>query len=107
MEKIRKFRDYQEEQASDHADLQAYARASFDHIVYDAVTASRRFSGFDTMKTAQAEITIQPGRFFDVLGAVFARASSLKQSMVAYLPASAKRYVTVCAYGNEVDTDVE
>jgi hypothetical protein len=107
MEKLVKFRDYQEEQAQDHTDLQEYARASLDHIISDAVTATRRFSGFNTVKSAQAEITIAPGRFFDVTGAVHARNSSLVQSVVSYLAASTKRIVTLTAYGVENDSDVE
>lgn len=107
MEKEVIFRDYQEQQAQDHIDLQDFARTSFDHLVNDAVTATRKFAGFNVVKTAQTEVQIAPGRFFDVLGAVFARGTTLEQSLVPYLPAVASRIVTVSAYGVENETDVE
>ena len=39
------------------------------------------------IKTAQAEIQVAPGRFYDVLGAVYHRDTTLVQSMLTYLPA--------------------
>lgn len=107
MEKVVVFRDYQEQQAQDHTDLQAYARATFDHLVLDAVTATRRYAGFNVSKTAQAEIQIAPGRFYDVLGAMYHRDTTLVQNMLTYLPAVAKRKVLVSVYGAENETDVE
>lgn len=106
MEKVTKFRDYQEEQAADHNALQSFARASLDHIVHDAVTASRRFSGFNVTKSSQTEVTIAPGRFYDQDGAVYGRGSALAQSMTPYLAAASKRIVLLSAYGVENDTDV-
>jgi hypothetical protein len=49
------FRDYQEQQAIDHSNLQDYARDSLDHVVNDAVTAGRRYAGLAVTKTAQTE----------------------------------------------------
>ncbi|WP_200888556.1 hypothetical protein, partial [Staphylococcus aureus] len=107
MEKTVQFRDYQEEQAADHNDLQSFARASIDHLVQDAVTSSRRFSGFNTVKSSQAEITVSPGRFYDQGGAVFNKDAATVLSMVSYLAAASKRYVVLSAYGNENETDIE
>lgn len=107
MEKQIIFRDYMEQQAQDHLDLQDFTRDSFDHLVLDAVTATRRYAGFNVQKTAQTEIQIAPGRFYDVLGAVYHRDTTLVQSMLTYLPAVAKRIVLVSVYGNETETDVE
>lgn len=107
MEKRVIFRDYQEQQAQDHTDLQAFARASFDHLIQDAITATRRYAGFTVTKTAQAEIQIAPGRFYDVLGAMYHRDTTQVQSMLTYLPAVAQRKVLVSVYGNENETDVE
>lgn len=106
MEKVVVFRDYQEEQAQDHNALQTYARQSNDHLVHDAVTASRRFSGFDVVKSSQTEITVAAGRVYDVDGAVFNRASTLVQSLTPYLAASSKRIVLLTGNGVVTDTDV-
>lgn len=107
MERQILFRDYQEQQAQDHRDLQDFARASIDHVVHDAVTATRRFSGFTTTKTAQVEVQVTAGRFYDIDGSVYNRSTTLVQSLLSYLPAAAKRYVSITAYGNETETDVE
>lgn len=101
------FRDYQEQQGQDHNDIQSFARSSLDHLVLDAVTATRRYAGFTTQKTAQTEIQVSPGRFYDVDGGVYVRASTLVQSMISYLPAAARRYVLVSVSGVENETDVE
>lgn len=107
MEKQIIFRDYQEQQAEDHNDLQDFARTSFDHLVLDVVTDERKYAGFTTSKTAQTEIQVSAGRFYDVFGAVYARSTTLTQSMVTYLPAVAKRYVALCVYGTETESEVE
>ena len=101
------YRDYQEEQAVDHNDAQTYARESLDHVVNDAVTAGRRYAGFNTTKSAQTEVTVAAGRMYDAGGAVFVRSTALVQSMVAYLAAAAQRIVSISAYGSENETDVQ
>ena len=83
------FRDYQEQQAQDHNDLQDYAQRSFDHLVLDAVSGNTRlFAGFAVTKTGQTEVQIAPGRFYDVLGVIYALNNTTTQSMVAYLAAA-------------------
>jgi hypothetical protein len=107
MEKKVLFRDYQEQQAADHTDLQDFAQNSFDHLVYDAVTKSRRYAGFNTVKSSQAEVQVAGGRFYDADGAIYNKAATTTQSMLAYLPAVSQRIVLVTASGAEVDTEVE
>ncbi|KRQ99280.1 hypothetical protein [Bradyrhizobium valentinum] len=107
MEKQVIFRDYMEQQAQDHNDIQTYSRAALDHLVADAVTATRRYAGFNVVKTAQTEIQIAPGRFYDVAGAVFLRSSTTVQSLIASLPAVAQRKVLISVFGSENETDVE
>ncbi|BBF92354.1 hypothetical protein [Blastochloris tepida] len=106
MEKQVYFRDYQEQQAADHAAIQAYARQSLDHLVSDAVTATRRYAGLTVVKTAQAEVRVDAGRFYDVGGGVYARSATTIQSMLPHLPAVAKRIVTLAATGQETDSDI-
>jgi hypothetical protein len=101
------FRDYQEQQAQDHNDLQEFAERTFDHIVLDAVTAERRYAGFQCTKTGQTEIQISPGRMYDVLGVVNALNTTTTQSMISYLAAAYTRYVLLTAVGTDVETDIE
>ena len=107
MEKTVKFEDLMEQQADDHTNIQAFARQSIDHIVSDVVTTTRRFTGFNVTKTGQAEVTIAAGRFYDVNGAIFVRSTVTVQSLIAKLPVTAKRYVSITAHGVETETDVE
>lgn len=107
MEKQIIFRDYQEQQAQDHNDLQLFARTSLDHLVSDVVTTTRKYSGFGVVKTAQSEVQIAPGRFYDLSGAVFNLSSVTVQSMLSLLPSTAKRIITISAYGVTNETDIE
>lgn len=99
-------RDYQEQQSADHNNIQAFARQSIDHIVDDVVTKANRYAGFVVTKSAQAEVTVAPGRFFQAGGAVFNRSGSHSQNMVQYLAAASKRIIAVSVYGQENETDV-
>lgn len=107
MERKITFREYQEQVAADHNNLQDFARASFDHLVDDVVTKSNRYAGFAVVKSAQAEVSVAVGRFYQAGGAVFNKSSTVTQSMVPYLAAAAKRIVAVSVYGVENDTEVE
>jgi hypothetical protein len=100
------FRDYQEQQSADHNNIQAYAQQSFDDIVDAVVTKANRYAGFNVTKSAQAEVTIAPGLFFQAGGAIYSRVTPLVQSMVQYLPAAAQRIVAISVFGQENDTDV-
>ncbi|MGJ4945066.1 hypothetical protein ACQR1W_31185 [Bradyrhizobium sp. HKCCYLS1011] len=100
------FRDYQEQVATDHNNIQEYVQTAMDHIVADAVSATRKFSGLMVTKTGQVEVTVGAGRVYDT-GAVYALRAVLTQSLATYVAAAARRIVTVSAYGQEVETDVE
>jgi hypothetical protein len=102
------FRDYQEQQAQDHNDLQSFTERSFDHLTLDAVSNNMRlFAGFGVTKTGQVEVQVQPGRFYDVLGVIYALNTTTVQSMVSYLAAAFSRYMLLTATGSDVETDIE
>lgn len=102
------FRDYQEQQAQDHNDLQDFTERSFDHLTLDAVSNNMRlFAGFGVTKTGQVEVQIQPGRFYDVLGVIYALNTTTVQSMVSYLATAFSRYMLLTSTGTDVETDIE
>lgn len=105
MEKNVIFRSRQEVVPADLNNMQLYGRQAVDHIVNDAITKTRRYTGFLTTKTNQAEVTVAPGRFYDLTGAIYNRETALVQSMVSRLPAVAGKIVSVVVYGNAVETD--
>ena len=114
MEKQVIFRDYQKAQTVDFNNLQDYTRQSFDDLVGDAVTASLRYAGFNTIKSNVAEITVAPGRFYGAnadqqIGAVFSLPTSTIMSLVQYLcvAQTTTRILTLVAYGVEDQVDVE
>ncbi|WP_316207391.1 hypothetical protein [Bradyrhizobium sp. SZCCHNR3118] len=106
MDRKKIFRDYQEQVATDHNDLQEFVQEAMDNLVSDAVSAVRKYSGLMVTKTGQVEVTIGAGRVYDA-GAVYARRTVLTQSLATYTAAAARRIVTISGYGQEVETDVE
>lgn len=104
MERQVQFRDYQEQVANDHNNIQAYAREALDDISRNLGTKARRYAGLAVAKTGQIEVTVATGLIFDG-GPVFARRTSLTQSMATYTAGAARRIVTVSAYGVENETD--
>ncbi|WP_316196568.1 hypothetical protein [Bradyrhizobium sp. SZCCHNS3053] len=106
MDRKKLFRDYQEQVASDHNDLQEFVQEAMDNIVHDAISGVRKYSGLMVTKTGQVEVTVGAGRVYDG-GAVYGRRTVLTQSLATYVAAAARRIVTISAFGQEVETDVE
>ena len=101
MERLVIFRDFQEQVAADHTNIQEFARQTFDHIINDVVTKTNRYSGSQVIQTAQAEVKVSPGRLYHYGGAIFNRSVETTQSMVPYLAAASERIVAVSVYGVE------
>jgi hypothetical protein len=108
------FRDYQKAQTEDFNNLQDYAKQTFDDVVGDAVTASLRYAGFNTVKSNTAEITVSAGRFYGAnstgsIGAIFALPTQSIISMVQYLCISqvTTKILTLVCYGVNSQVNVE
>ncbi|WP_298962201.1 hypothetical protein [uncultured Methylobacterium sp.] len=106
MEQTVQFRDYQEQVADDHNNIQKFSRDAMDNVVRDVVTKGRAYSALTVQKTGQVEISVSPGRVYDN-GAVYGRRTTLVQSMATFTAAAARRIVAVAAYGVEVDAGTE
>lgn len=106
MERTVTLRDYQEQTAADHNNIQSFVREAMDSIVKDGLSAGRRYSGFLATKTGQIEVSVTPGKFYDQ-GAVFARRTTQVQSLATYVAAAAKRIVTISAVGQTNEVDIE
>ena len=114
MEQTVNFRDYQKAQTSDFNNLQLYAQQSFDDLVGDAVTASLRYAGFNTVQSNTAEITVAPGRFYgynanNAVGAVFTLPTQSVISLVQYLCVSqvTQKILTLAVLGSVDQTNVQ
>lgn len=99
------FRDAMDIDPADFNNLQDFARQSFDHIVGDAITADRKFAGFEAAAVSTVEISVEPGRFYSA-GMVFVRDSVFSKNFATSLPLTTKKNVLVVVYGQETDTDV-
>ena len=97
-------RDYQQQTAGDHNNQQDYAREALDTLIADAVSNARRYADLTVSKIGQVEVAISPGRVYDG-GEVYARRTTLTQSMSTYTAAAGLKIVVVSAYGQEVETD--
>ncbi len=99
------FQDRMEARHSDLNAIQSSARATFDTLVADAVTAVRPgYAGFIATKNSATELQIAPGRIYRPDGALFEMAVATTRNVTAILPAATKRLVAVIAYGQEEDS---
>jgi hypothetical protein len=101
------FRDYQEQQAGDHNNLQDFTREAIGFVSRDAITATPRFAGFQAIKTGQIQLQVAPGRMYDADGMIYAKRETLTQSLSTYLPITAMRFVTLSVFGQVNDVDVQ
>jgi hypothetical protein len=114
MEQQVQFRDYQKAQTEDFNNIQNFAKQTFDDIVGDAVTASLRYAGFNTVKSNVAEVTVASGRFYGAnanneIGAVYTLPTQTIISLVQYLAVSSatQRYLTLVVYGVVNQDDIQ
>lgn len=86
-----------------------FARESLDHVVVDAVTDVKKFTGFPVAQTGPAEVTVGAGRLYGAAGAVYFRSDEggVVIDLINMLPAVTKRIVAIVAVGQLVDTVTE
>ena len=108
MEKQVLFRDRQELQAADMNNTQTWADEALRHIVTDAITGERQFSGLTVTGRSATELEVAPGRMYDgPNGKVFALESAQVHSVFAYLPLQDHKWLAVSVFGAEEDTDIQ
>ncbi|MCA1776042.1 MAG: hypothetical protein LC676_10665 [Loktanella sp.] len=106
MIKKKLFRDRQEARAGDFNEPQDFTQTSFDTLVADAITDDARYKGMTVTMASNTEVAISAGRLYNG-GRMYDRTVSTNKSLIADLPVSQKRIVTVVAFGQTVQTDVE
>lgn len=100
------FRDRQEARAEDFNAPQDYTQATLDHIVADAITLDARYKGLSVAQVSGTEITVGQGRLYDQ-GRVYDRDVLEQKNLIANLPVATLRIVTVVAFGQTIETNVE
>jgi hypothetical protein len=108
MERKVNIQDWQKVTVEDFNNFGLFPRASFDHVVVDTLIPSMAFTGFTTVQTAPAVVTVGNGRLYHN-GLVFYNDSEGGSSLdlLGVLPVVTRRYVGVVAWGQEIETDTE
>jgi hypothetical protein len=108
MERKVNIQDWQKVTVEDFNNFGLFPRYSFDHIVSDTIIPGMAFTGFTTVQTAPAVVTVGNGRLYHN-GHVFYNDNEGGSSLdlLAVLPVVTRRYVTVVVWGQEVETDTE
>jgi hypothetical protein len=108
MERKVNIQDWQKVTVEDFNNFGLFPRASFDHIVADTIIPGMAYTGFTTVQSAPAVVTVGNGRLFHG-GLVFYNDSEGGASLdlLGVLPVVTRRYVGVVVWGQEIETDTE
>ena len=108
MERKVNIQDWQKVTVEDFNNFGLFPRASFDHIVVDTLIPGMAYTGFTTVQTAPAVVTVGNGRLYHN-GLVFYNDSEGGSSLdlLGVLPVVTRRYVGIVVWGQEIETDTE
>jgi len=108
MERKVNIQDWQKVTVEDFNNFGLFPRSSFDHIVVDTLIPGMAYTGFTTVQTAPAVVTVGNGRLYHN-GLVFYNDSEGGASLdlLGVLPVVTRRYVGVVVWGQEIETDTE
>jgi hypothetical protein len=108
MERKVNIQDWQKVTVEDFNNFGLFPRGSFDHIVGDLCIPDMAYTGFTTVQTAPAVVTVGNGRLYHA-GFVFYNDSEGGASLdlLGVLPVVTRRYVGVVVWGQEIETDTE
>jgi hypothetical protein len=102
------YRDRQELQAADLNNSQLWGDEATRHIVTDAITGERQFTGMTVSGRSATELEVAAGRLYDgPTGKVFALDPAQVHSVFAMLPLQDQKWVAVSVFGAEEDTDIQ
>ena len=102
------FRDRQELQSADLNNSQTWEDEALRHLVTDAITGERQFTGLTVSGRSATELEVAAGRLFDgPTGKVFAVDTLQTHSVFAMLPLQDQKWIAVSVFGAEEDTDIQ
>ena len=100
------FRDWQELQAEDLNNIEAFTDEAISSLITDSISDRTHYTGFSVVQDSATEITVQPGRLYSG-GKVYILEQPQQFNLFQYLPLTMKRIVTVAVWGTETETNVE
>ena len=102
------FRDRQEMQAADLNNVQVFVDESLQHIILDAITGERQYTGCLVTSPSATEINIASGRLWHGdEGKIFRKDQAETVSIFSYLPVSDEKWLAVSLSGVEQETDIQ
>lgn len=108
MEKQVIYRNRQELQAADLNNTQGWADEALRHVVTDAISAERHFTGLAVSAGSATEITVAAGRLYDgTTGKVYALEDAANHSLFSYLPLANEKWLAISVVGQEEETELE
>lgn len=100
------FRDRQEVVPDDLNEIQDSVQSSIDHLVADAISTERRFTGLQVTKETSTSLRIGVGRLWqDGKAYIFEDEATL--SIQNKLPVANRLILSVYAFGQTIETDVQ
>lgn len=108
MEKQVIFRDRQELQAHDLENTQAWGDQALAHVIKDAISNERHYTGLTVSAHSATELNVDPGRLYDgTTGQVYAIEAAQLHSVFSMLPLQDEKWLAVSVVGQENDTNLE
>ncbi|MCL7930441.1 hypothetical protein [Halomonas llamarensis] len=108
MEKQVIYRDRQELQAADLENTQGWGDDALAHVISDAISSERHYTGLAVSSNSATELTIDPGRLYDGSeGHVYAIDNAQIKSVFSMLPLQDEKWLAVSVVGQENDTNLE
>ena len=108
MERKVNIQDWQKVTVEDFNNFGLFPRYSFDHIVGDTLIPDMAFTGFTTVQTAPAVVTVGNGRLYHAVSCSTTTTKAARRSTCSsVLPVVTRRYVGVVVWGQEIETDTE
>lgn len=106
MEKQVIFRDRQELQSADINNVETFTASAIEHLISDAVTSERAYTGGLVSAASATEITVAALRFYNA-GVVYTVEAAQTLNLFQYLPLVTRKCVAVVVWGQQTDTDVQ
>ena len=106
MEKQRIFRSRQNVTFGDLNSIQDYAARTFEDVVNDLLISGKGYAGFLSTRDSATTVQVSEGRLYTA-GRIFVHGATQALSLSTYLPAAAQRIVTLVAYGQTIDSEIE
>jgi hypothetical protein len=71
---------------TDFTRLQDFAELSLDHVVADAVTSRAKYTGFNVVKSAVTQVSVDPGRLYSTGKVYSSGTAAWSKDFITQLP---------------------